>query len=61
MNYDYTKNHYKLIEANLSRQKDADSIAIQKIEFVEQFKNTNGNNADGTKSMLNEFKIIDCC
>ena len=61
LNYDYTKNHYKLTEVNLSRQKDAYSIAIQKIEFVKQFKNTDGNNADGAKSMLNEFKIKDCC
>lgn len=55
MGYDYTKYHNKLIAVDLIRWKDADSTAIQQIEFVKQFKNTDGKNADGTESMLNEF------
>ena len=55
LGYDYTKNDYKVIAVDLSRQKDADSTAIQQIEFVKQFENTDRKNADGTKSMLNKF------
>ena len=38
----------------MSRQKerDADPKAIQQIEFVEQWKNINGINADVTESMF---------
>ena len=39
LDYDYIKNGYKLIAA-------ADPKAIQKIEFVGQFKNVDGINAD---------------
>ena len=40
LDYDYIKNHYRLIAVNLSRQKelDTDSEAIQKMEFVGQLK-----------------------
>ena len=40
LDYDYIKNHYKLIAVDLSRQKDldADSKAIQQLEFVGQLK-----------------------
>ena len=40
----YFKNHYRIIAVELSRQKelDADSKAIQQIEFVGQLKNLNG-------------------
>ena len=43
LDYDYTKNHYRLIAAELSRQKelDADPKAIQQIEFVGQLKKLN--------------------
>ena len=36
LDYDYIKNHYKLIAADLSRQKEfgADPKAIEQIEFV---------------------------
>ena len=36
LDYDYIKNHYRLIAVDLSRQKelDADPKAIQQIEFV---------------------------
>ena len=39
--YDYIKNHYRLIAVDLSRQKelDADPKAIEQIEFVRQLKN----------------------
>ena len=39
----YFKNHYRIIAVELSRQKelDADSKAIQQIEFVGQLKNLN--------------------
>ena len=41
LDYDYIKNHYRLIAVDLSRQKelDADTKAIQQTEFVGQLKN----------------------
>ena len=40
LDYNYIKNQYKLIPADLSGQKelDADPKAIEHIEFVEQLK-----------------------
>ena len=54
MDYDYIKNHYRLIAFDLSRTKDldADPKAIRVIEFVGQLKNTDGVNADGAQSMF---------
>ena len=51
---DYFKNHHKLTEVNLSRKKklDVDPKAIQEIELVEQLKNADDVNADGTQSIL---------
>ena len=50
LDYDYIKNHYRLIAANLSRQKylDADPKAIRQIEFFERLKilDNNCNAAD---------------
>ena len=50
LDYDYIKNHYRLIAVDLSRQKelDADPKAIQQIEFVGQSKklDDHGNAAD---------------
>ena len=43
LNYDYIKNHYRLIWVGLSRQKatpDTSQKAIQQIEFVRQLKKT---------------------
>ena len=42
LDYDYIKNHYRLIAVDLSRQKelDADPKAIQQIEFIGQLKKT---------------------
>ena len=41
LDYDYFKNHYRLIAIALSRQKelDADPKSIQQTEFVKQLKN----------------------
>ena len=46
LDYDYIKNHYRLIAVDLSRQKelDADPKAIQQIEFVGQLKKLNDDN-----------------
>ena len=60
LDYDFIKNHYRLIAVDLSRQRelDADSKAIQQIEIVEQLKkldNNNNNNAtdeDNDQSMF---------
>ena len=54
LDYEYIKNRYKLIGADLSRQKelDADRKAIQEIEFVGQLKNIDVINADGTQNMF---------
>ena len=49
----------KLIAVNLNRQKelDADTKAIQQIEFVGQLKYTDGVYADGTQSVcFNDFR-----
>ena len=49
MDYDYIKNHYKLIASDLSRQKiDTDPKATQQTEFIQQLKNLDniGNAAD---------------
>ena len=45
LDYDYIKNHYKLIAVALSRQKelDADPKVIQQIEFVGQLKEVDDN------------------
>ena len=58
LDYDYIKNHYRIITVDMSRQKelDDDSKAMQQIEFVEQLKklDNNGNAADpdNDKSMF---------
>ena len=41
LNYEYIKNHYRLIAVDLSRQNelDADPNVIQEIEFVRQLNN----------------------
>ena len=58
LDYDYIKNHYRLIAIDLSRKKelDADAKAIQLIEFVEQLKklddNYNATDAGNDQSMF---------
>ena len=48
LDYDYIKNHYRLIALDLNRQKelDADPKANQKMEFVRQLKKLNADNND---------------
>ena len=43
LDYEYIRNHYKIIAADLSRQKelDADSKAVQQIELVGKFLREN--------------------
>ena len=47
LDYDYIKNHYRLIVIDLSRQKelDADPKAIQQVEFVGQLKKLDANDS----------------
>ena len=58
LNYDYNKNHYRVITVDLSRQKelDTDSKAIKQIQFIGQLKrldnNRNATDADVDQSML---------
>ena len=54
LDYDYIKNCYRLKAVDLNKQKelDADPKAIQQIEFVEELKNVDGVNADGTQNMF---------
>ena len=55
LDYNYIKNHYRSITVDLSRQKEleADSKAIQQVEFVRQLKkNVDGINAAGTQSLF---------
>ena len=46
LDYEYVKNHYRLIAVDLSRQKelDADPEAVQQIEFIGQLQNINNVN-----------------
>ena len=43
LDYDYIRNHYRLIAVDFGRQKElsADPKAIQQLEFVRQSKNPN--------------------
>ena len=52
LDYEYIKNHHRLIATYLSRQKelDADPKAIQQIEFVVQLKKTSNGNATDVKN-----------
>ena len=54
MDYEYIKNHYRLIAVDLRRQKelDVDSKAIQQIELVGQLKTVDGINANETQNMF---------
>ena len=54
LDYDYIKNHYRLITVELCRQEqlDADHEAIQQIEFVVQIKKLDGVNCDRTQNMF---------
>ena len=58
LDYEYIKNHYRLIAVDLSSQKelDTDPKAIQQIEFVGQLKKLDGDgnttDADNDQSMF---------
>ena len=54
LNDEYIIDYCKLTTVDLSRQKElyADPKAIQQIEFVRKLKNTDGEDADGTKYMI---------
>ena len=54
LDYEYIKNHYRLIAVDLRRQKqlDVDPKEIQQIELAGQLKNTDGVNADVSQSMF---------
>ena len=60
LDYEYIKNHYRVIAVNLRRQKelDADPKEIQQIEFTGRFKNTDGINSDGTQFIF-FFKTLE--
>ena len=62
MDYDYIKNHDRLIAVDVSRQKelDADPKTIQQIEFFGQLKNDDGVNADGTESIFSIIIMTNC-
>ena len=55
LDYNYIKNHYRLIAVDLSRQKelDADPKAIQQIEFVGQLKTPDANVMLQMRVMIN--------
>ena len=54
LDYEYIKNHDRLIAIDLSRKKEleADLKAIQKKEFIKQLKNVDIENADGMQNMI---------
>ena len=53
LDYEYIKNHYRLIAVHLSKHKiDADPKETQQIEFAGQLKDIDGVNADGTQSIF---------
>ena len=54
LDYEYVKNHYRLIAVDLSKQKElvVDPKSIRQIEFVEYLKNVDGINADGEEPMF---------
>ena len=54
LNDEYIIDHCKLTAVDLSRQKElyADPKVIQQIEFQRKLKNTDGENAHGTKYMI---------
>ena len=60
LDYEYIKNHYRVIAVNLRRQKelDADPKEVQEIEFTGRFKNTDGINSDGTQFIF-FFKTLE--
>ena len=60
INYEYIKNFYRLVAADLSRKAelDTDPKAIQRIEFIGQLQNEDGINTDRRQSMV-VLKILE--
>ena len=60
MDYEYIKNFYRLVAADLSRKTelDTDQKAIQRIEFIGQLQNEDGINTDRRQSMV-VLKILE--
>ena len=60
LDYEYIKNHYRLIAADLSRQEelDANPKAIQQIEFIGQLKNA-ADAIDDDESMFVLIMILE--
>ena len=60
LDYEYTKNHYRLIAIDLSRQKelDADPKVIQQIEFVGQLKNRGPNDNATERGNNDQSKFV---
>ena len=58
--YDYIKNHYRLIVVDLSRQKelDGDPKAVQSIEFAGQLKKLNANYNDAEAGNVQSTFIL---
>ena len=56
LDYEYVKNHYRLIAVNLSKQKELD--AIQELEFVEQLKRINADDNVETMFILRILEKI---
>ena len=61
MEYEYVKNHYRLITVDLSRQKGLDAVpkAIKQIELIGQVKqlnNTNNNPESVYLTILEKIK-----
>ena len=55
LDYDYIKNHYRLLAVDLSWQKElesADPKSIQQIKFVGQLKKLENRNADAESILI---------
>ena len=62
LDYDYIKNHYRLIAVDLSRQKQlhADLKAIQQIELVGQLKKLDDNDSATDDSSYQSIYVNLC-
>ena len=58
LDYDYMKNHYRLIAVDLSRHKelDTDPKSVQPIKVIGQLKNLHANNNEKTMFALTIFE-----
>ena len=60
LDYDYIKNHYRLIAVDLNKQKelDTDPKAIQQIEFVGKLKKKKDNNNNATYAVNDQSIFV---